>query len=892
MRNLLLAVLLISYAASGQLIVQNTQTPANLVQNVLLGTGVTATNITFNGAPANVVTDQVGYFDGAMSNIGLSDGLIMATGDVSLAVGPNNQASMSGGGTGNVPGFCDPDLQTLVFSPNLTALMDCAVLEFDFVPTSDTLRFDFVFASEEYPQFAPPVNTSGINDVFGFFLSGPGIAGPFTNGAQNIALIPGTPTPIYIANVNPSLNSIYYVSNGDGFTAPFNVDPFYVQYNGFTTPITAEALVTCGQTYHIKLAIADMNDNIFDSAVFLEGGSFASFGQTVANLGSGAGIVNDSTIIESCANVELNFFRDGDLTVTEVVDLTVGGTATAGVDYSPAIPPQITFMPGDSIVTLVLTVPVDADGQETIDISVEQNFTCSGQPGQLDYTFYIENSPPLLVTGNDVAITCNQSVDIGAVASGGIGSVYSYAWNTGPTTDSINVAPAVTTDYIVTATDSCGTTASDTITVTLPVYLPIDLTVTPDTAVQCLTNVDLVVLNATGGDGNYSYQWTDSLGNALVANDTLTVPSSDPTMYFVTATDGCGATATDSVQVSTAVLPPIDITTVDSLVPLCIGDMVDLDVISVTGGNGVYTYQWSLAGNSVGAGTPVSVPVNNNSIYVVTVEDQCGNESTAQIATVIPQNPPLELEVLESMVICLGESVDLFANISGGSGVYSIEWPTVTDLNGNVLTDPQFTDAPTDELNYYPVIVTDACGQVIADSTLIIVEDVQTDIVVTQPGQDDVTLFAASDPPGETFFWDMGDGTTYRGQDVSHSYLTIDYDFFVTLVVTTPNGCRDTSVVEINPPAHVYFPNSFTPDGDGLNDVWGPVGHDLELLELVIFDRWGQEVFSSFSTGQYIWDGRVNGNGNAIPGVYVYKYRAAGHLLPNFEGMGHVTLVR
>ena len=223
---------------------------------------------------------------------------------------------------------------------------------------------------------------------------------------------------------------------------------------------------------------------------------------------------------------------------------------------------------------------------------------------------------------------------------------------------------------------------------------------------------------------------------------------------------------------------------------------------------------------------------------------------------------------------------------------YTIQWPTLLDANGNPHSDPTATVTPFNELNYYPVWVTDACGQVVGDSTLIVTEDVVTDIVVTQSGQDDVTLFAASEPPGQSYHWDMGEGTKYRGQYVSHSYLTIDHDFYVTLVVTTPNGCTDTSIVLVEPPAHAYFPNAFTPDGDGLNDFFGPAYHDLDILELVIFDRWGREVFSSFRTGSFIWDGSVNGDGQAMPGVYVYKYRVAGHLLPNYDGFGHVTLVR
>ena len=269
-RKITLALLLAPVTLCAQLIVTNpmTQTPQDLVQNVLLGPGVTVSNITFNGGAGNIWSEQAGFFDSNMANVGIPTGIILATGDVTQAAGPNATGSNSlGGGNLSSPGTCDADLQLL--DPTATGFNDCAVLEFDFVPSGDSLKFNFVFASEEYLEFV-----NSINDAFGFFISGPGFNGPYANNAENIALVPGTTTPITINTVNNLVNSAYYVDNGDGFTAPFNNDPFYIQFDGLTTVLTAEALVQCGQTYHIKIAIADANDTAWDSAVFLEAGSF------------------------------------------------------------------------------------------------------------------------------------------------------------------------------------------------------------------------------------------------------------------------------------------------------------------------------------------------------------------------------------------------------------------------------------------------------------------------------------------------------------------------------------------------------------------------------------------------------------------------------------------
>jgi hypothetical protein len=267
MRKILLCLSFLSMNfIHAQLIVNNTtQTPAQLVQSVLLGNGLTVSNIKFNGsaAAAATVRDQVGKFtNGNTSNIGLNSGIVLATNKATVAIGPNNQ-----GGANQASAFPlspgDADLEMLTTG----VVKNKAILEFDFVPTGQNLSFNFVFASEEYLEFV----STDYNDVFGFFISGPGITGPYSGNAKNIALIPTTTTAITIDNVNNVSNPTFYINNGTGATPLVNTT---IQYDGFTKVIAAIANVQCGQTYHIKLAIANVGDNSWDSAVFLEANSF------------------------------------------------------------------------------------------------------------------------------------------------------------------------------------------------------------------------------------------------------------------------------------------------------------------------------------------------------------------------------------------------------------------------------------------------------------------------------------------------------------------------------------------------------------------------------------------------------------------------------------------
>ncbi|MCX7594961.1 MAG: PEP-CTERM sorting domain-containing protein [Fischerella sp.] len=230
-----------------------TTSNGNDLVNSILGSGITVSNVTYNGAAA-----ASGLFtDGLSSGIGIDKGIILTTGNANLAVGPNNQDGATG--SNGFPG--DADLNSLIPGFNT---YDAAVLEFDFESTTGDLFFNYVFASEEYNEYA---NTS-FNDVFGFFLDG-----------VNIALIPGTTTPVSINNVNGgnplgtnAQNPQYYINNDLSDGGPF----FNIQYDGFTKVFTAQVKGLSAGKHRIKLAIADAGDSILDSAVFIQAGTFSS----------------------------------------------------------------------------------------------------------------------------------------------------------------------------------------------------------------------------------------------------------------------------------------------------------------------------------------------------------------------------------------------------------------------------------------------------------------------------------------------------------------------------------------------------------------------------------------------------------------------------------------
>ena len=284
-----------------QLIVEEGLDPQTVVQDHFLTNGVFTSNIQFNGQ-TEAGNNQVGTFNSENSNVGISQGITLATGAVTLAIGPNDS-----GGTSvdtNFPVTGDVDLAAL--DPSVQN--DEAILEFDFIATGDSMVFTYVFGSEEYPEFV-----GSFNDAFGFFLSGPGIDGTFSNGGVNIALVPGTTDFVAINNINAGAsdsectNCEYYIINTS------NDDPNGIQFDGFTVPLSATiGGLVIGEAYHIKLAIGDALDTVFDSGVFLKDQSF-EFICTEAddNLAGGGGLPCSLCTVafdmqsESCGSVTL-----------------------------------------------------------------------------------------------------------------------------------------------------------------------------------------------------------------------------------------------------------------------------------------------------------------------------------------------------------------------------------------------------------------------------------------------------------------------------------------------------------------------------------------------------------------------------------------------------------
>ena len=229
-----------------------TLTPAALTSNLTSGSKDIIANVVYTGAPG-----AAGTFTDTASTIGFSSGIILSSGAAKSLPGPNNSPSTTtSNGTAS-----DPSLDAII-AP--TPGFDASVLTFNYTPKGAFVLFTFAFGSEEYPEFAPP-NITPFNDVFAFFVNG-----------TNAALLPGTATPVSIANVNLVTNANDYVDNFTNAAGPI-YGTHNTQMDGYTKVLTVSLPVVPNQKNVIKLAVEDAGDSLYDTFVMIKTGSLASY---------------------------------------------------------------------------------------------------------------------------------------------------------------------------------------------------------------------------------------------------------------------------------------------------------------------------------------------------------------------------------------------------------------------------------------------------------------------------------------------------------------------------------------------------------------------------------------------------------------------------------------
>jgi gliding motility-associated-like protein len=744
-----LGLLFIGINAQAQIAFQTGQPVADYVNNHLLGLGVTASNITFTGNPA-----QIGAFDGSGAGFGFMDGTVISSGEVNSLV-PGAPALNDDFFTFQNTGDLITVAQSVTTNPNagnIDEIHDQGILEFDFVPQSDLVSFNFIFGSTEYESWINSV----YNDAFGFFVSGPGITGPFSSpagfpgGSQNLALVPGTNLPITISTIYPAgafngapggLNPQFYIDNSSQTS---------IALYGYTVPINISFPVICGETYHFKFALADMQDGSLSSAVFLEAGSFTSppINLSLENASGNGG--ND--IIEACTDASFLFTRSLCQSLTDLsINFTLTGTATSGTDYTISQTSPMMMLAGEDTLIMDLTTFADGlpEGTESITITIDY-VDQYGNPQTSTGTFFLSDIQPLVLNPVDQTLKCNN--------------------------------------------DST-----------------------------------LLVVQASGGSGSYTFDWEDSPSTISSANVFI---GQNGVYYFpVTMTDACLGNITDSVMVTMN-----QTLTIDSMLTYPASACTPDGAVSgfASGFTGLAQYHWE--GPNTGGPSQINASVMTNlspGWYVFTVSDNVCEVTDSVLLTGEPG--PIADMALSDVAGCNPLTVT-FTNNSQNATTY--EW--YFD-NGNNIT----------------------------------VNDLSSQTQTFTSNADEIVLIAINGPCRDTAFASVQIVECGCTDPQATNY--------------NPNAQQNDGSC-IFPEPSVIVPNIFTPNGDKNNDVFKLTTVNATEIEITINNRWGSNVYTG--TGlDAAWDGKIDGT-IAPDGVYFVQYTVRGLMGKEITGQTFLQLIR
>ncbi len=743
----LLFFFLYSLNVQAQLTVSTAMTDSMMVKGVFVGTGVYARNIQYTGA--NGARGTFSCTGGC--NLGITSGIMLTSGSVSNAIGPNNSA---GQGTDNgAPG--DATLNALG-----ATTFNASVLEFDFMVATDSVEFKFVFGSEEYSDF---VNT-GCNDIFGFFITGPN----FNN--TNIALIPGTTTPVTIDNVNNGPSPGGVPPNGPCMNCAYwrdNTGDVFLQYDGFTTVLTAAARVRPCEIYHLKLAIADQCDGVYDSGVFLEGNSFNALGEIPLYVNGSIGnspvdtvyICPGDSVLLSMPECHNYNWSTGDTvqsiwvdTVGSYVAYTFNGvdcfafTSQASVQWAPntaIITPSGTtnLCAGDSV-TLTSNIGnaylwSTGDTTRSITVLTAGNYIVTVDNG--GNCIAISSPVQVTVTGLTVNITTSGPTTFcqGGTVTLTADPAPNYLWSNGAVTQSISAIASGS--YTVTVSSAgCSSTTTQTVTVNSN---PVPV-ITGNPA-GCAGLADTLY----APPGFISYLWSG--GQTSIINIVNTSGT-----YTTTVTDNNGCTGSASIVVNMLPFTPPIIAAPTSF---CAGTQAQLDA-----GAGYSNYVWS----NGASGQQINTSSGGPFTVTVTAANGCTGTASATIILNALPNPAIN----GMTAFCQNDSAALTAASPGLNYLWS---------TGNITSSLWVNQAGT-----YTLTVTDAnscsasSNHTVSVNALPLVQ-ITGDFIVCQGDPGDFNAGSGF----SNYLWSNGGVTAQIAPLVSGTY---------TVTVTDANGCQNT----------------------------------------------------------------------------------------------------
>ena len=484
-------------------------------------------------------------------------------------------------------------------------------------------------------------------------------------------------------------------------------------------------------------------------------------------------------------------------------------------------------------------------------------------------------SPPPTICGGSSAIL---------TVSGGV----SYTWSTGATTSSITVTPVITTIYTVGVSN--GTCTKDTSIVVTVHPTPTVVVTGPGTL--CSGGSGTLTATVSGGTAPYTYDWTPGTGST----SSISVTPASTQTYTVDITDanGCSTSAEVSVTIGGSTLG----VTIDGNTSLCAGSSTTI-CATATGGTGGNTYVWEPGGFNAAC---ITVAPGTTTIYTVTVQDNCGTTVNANITVNV--NPAPAISFSAALYQGCAPLCTQFYNtttISQG-GMAQYEW---SFGNGDTaqIKSPTYCYPGAGTYDVSLTVTSDSgCSSTLKKTSIITVYDhpvasfsytPQGATILSPTVQFTNSSIDAYGIAGWVWtFGESGDSIS-TAENPAHTYADTGM-YCAKLVVMDIHGCMDTAIhcLDIGPAFNLYIPSAFTPNGDGMNDVFLAKGDYVKSFEMEIYDRWGMQLFQSndMAVG---WNGTVHGGSTiAQQDTYVYKINVTDTHDNVYSYTGNVTLLK
>jgi gliding motility-associated-like protein len=574
--------------------------------------------------------------------------------------------------------------------------------------------------------------------------------------------------------------------------------------------------------------------------------------------------VNTTPTITVSANDSASTVCPGDTTQAHVI--ITGGTGPFVYSWATTTTPQT----HDTAYGL---------GAGTYTVSITDSNKCTS--ASVNYT----------ITTQNIVVTATASGG-GNICTGGSPTLLTatgannYVWHTSPGLsdtiyDTATAFPSATTTYTVMGTTKG--TCKDSATVTVTVNATPTLTLN-------LNNKDTAV--CTGGSitvkagGASSYTWSSSPAGAVspTTGSTVVVTPTSATTVIVTGTGAGGCSINDTILVGVVPSPTVNIKVTGGNDTICVGKSVTLTATGAPGN----TYLWS-PGGSTNASVKVTPATSPTTYTVESTNGGCSVKTTQDVYIF----PTLGINMLPVANGCSGQLVTIGASPVGGNPLpgYTYSW-SPNSAGGVSLTGPGPFSIPS-AAQTFTCTITDGCGNTATGTTQVTVSPSPVAKFTPMPADSILAggymSFVDSSTNASKWYWTFGDGGTSVDSFPYYQYNAAG-NYTVTLLVISPAGCRDSISEKVIVKEWIFIPNVFTPNGDGINDVFHVTAASVKSYHIEIFNRWGEQVFTA-DDPNIDWNGRSESGVRESDGIYYYKLLATDYAGKTYNLDGYVQII-